>query len=107
MKEEEDLLSIQKGAGAAAAAACTAVDSLRSLVNDVQASAQDFAEGAFQDPAQEAEFICNSVAKMVEDGAIGNIIQCLRFLGGAFLFCNFSKSQFFVLKIKVLHLLIF
>lgn len=82
------------GAGAAASAACTAIDASRSLVDDILASAQDFIDGRVDDPVAEAVEIFHMAAKVIEEGAISNMINSLRFVGNTFSLCNFSKCFF-------------
>ena len=79
------------GSGAAASAACTAIDASRSLLDDLQASAQDFLEGKVEDPVTEAVEIFNMASRVLEEGSIANMVHSLRFTGNVFTLCNLSK----------------
>ena len=52
---------------------------------------QDFSEGAVDDPVAEAIDILQSIAKVVEEGIISNVVHSLRFCGNTFSLCSLSK----------------
>ena len=69
LKTEEEFCYNQKHLAATARAVYVTVDSLRSTLEDLKASAKVFEEEEIEDPAQEAVQILSAVASVLEDAA--------------------------------------
>ena len=85
-KMEDDMYADQKIL--AATAVCMSVDS----VADLRDSANDYLEGRVEEPAKEATRILMAVAAILEEEAIGNSVQAVKFLASSFGATTLSKS---------------
>ena len=85
LKTEEEFCYNQKHLAATAKAICVTVDSLKSTVEDLKASAKVF---------EEAVQILSAVASVLEDAAIANAVNALKFLST--IFGGFTLSKFFL-----------
>ena len=83
----------QKLLAASATAICVSVDSLRRISEDLKDSVRDFEDGQVEDPAKEAPRVMSAVAILIEEEAICNAIQALKFTASVFGATTLSKSQ--------------
>ena len=92
-KSEEELFSHHKIV--AATALCLSVDTLRDTVEDLKDSVKDFEEGRIEDPSTEAPRLMAALAALLEEGAVSNAIQALKFLASLFGQITLSKLDTF------------
>lgn len=94
-KSEEELFSNHKIVAATATALCLSVDTLRDTVEDLKDSVKDFEEGRIEDPSTEAPRLMAALAALLEEGAVSNAIQALKFLASLFGQITLSKLDIF------------